>query len=284
MPARNAETTIVPAIRSALRAFPKDSQIAVWDDASEDNTKEVAQAIDNHRVTVLTSPTSIGSGAARQRLLEVTDSEFIAIQDADDISLPWRQKLQSTQGSTADFSFAAAQRFSERKCLHRPSSPFNYEISDIPVALIFHNPLAHSTMIARRTALMDIGGYSNSRVAQDYEMLLRAAAAGKRIKRIGVPAVLYRISPTQVSGQNDYGVRILASEIIRASYSQNVQALLSDIDLDISAAPSIKELQSQITLDRVINLIEKMSIHLRPYYRHLCRHQRFGHLASSILT
>ncbi|STX15475.1 glycosyltransferase [Kocuria rosea] len=284
MPARNAESTIESAITSTLRAFPKDSHIAVWDDASEDRTKDVAEAFHNRRVSVLATPESVGSGAARQRLLEATDSEFVVIQDADDISLPWRSRLQSRHLSAADFSFANTQRFSQRHLIHKPSLPLNYNTTDVPLALIFHNPLAHSTMIARRSALMEIGGYSDSKVAQDYEMLLRAASFGKRIVRSAVPTVLYRMSPTQISKQIDYGERIINSKVIRSSYDRNLERQLFGTDTNSRLSISMSGTIPQTTLDNVQPLIDRMSRQLRPYYRHLLQNQRLGYLPAHVLT
>jgi glycosyltransferase involved in cell wall biosynthesis len=283
MPARNAESTIKSAVTSALHAFPHDAHVAVWDDASNDATSEVLQGINSPRVSVITSPQSVGSGIARQRLLETTDSEFVAVQDADDISLPWRQKLQSTHLASADFSFTTTQRFSAIGRIHKPALPFNYSPHDVPIALIFHNPLAHSTMIARRAALDDIGGYGNSRVAQDYEMLLRAAAAGKKIKRAGVVSVLYRVSMTQISAQEDYGDRIISNKTISQSYYRNLSAVANTPLSSAHKNAGSFENTPTISLDEVKPLVHRMSPHLRHYYYHLCDHKRLGHLAAHIL-
>lgn len=284
MPAKNAESTITRSITSTLKAFPRDTHIAIWDDASEDRTAEFAQRVDTRRVLLTTSCKSVGSGLARQRLIDSTDSEFIVIQDADDISLPWRHRLQSQQLTDADFSFAAAQRFSDTKHIYRPSLPFHYNPTDTSISLVFHNPLAHSTMIARRDALADIGGYSASRVAQDYELLLRAATAGKRISRIGIPTVLYRISSTQISSQREYASRIVGSTEICSAYGRHLEHLLPEANFKFEAPTSLPELKNKISYKQVEPLVAKLRPHLRPYYRHLLSNHRFGHLAAEVLS
>jgi glycosyltransferase involved in cell wall biosynthesis len=283
MPAKNAEHTIQMAIKSTLLAFPKDTQVEVWDDGSHDKTAEMAVSVDRNRVAVTRSEHSVGSGMARQKLLQATDSEFIVVQDADDISLPWRFIAQSGFISKSDFAFATSQRFTKGATIYRPSLPFNYTSTDVAISLLFHNPLAHSTMIAKRSALMDIGGYCDSRVAQDYEMLLRAAQTRKVIRRLGVPTVLYRVSSSQVSNQQSYGAKILADTTILTSYGRLLETMLPHNNFGLPARIALPELKATVSSYQVQSLIHRLSSHLKPYYQRLYSRRRLGYIAAEAL-
>jgi hypothetical protein len=284
MPAKDAEATISAAIKSVFASFPKDTEVVIWDDGSTDDTAEVASACGDRRVRIIQSKTSVGSGVGRQNIIDATDSEYLVNQDSDDISLPWRHAVQARHMKSSDFSFTAVHRFSSRNFLRRPTLPLNYSHSDSARALLFHNPHSHSTMLAKRSALVEIGGYSTSRVAQDYEMLLRAAAHGKSIQRSGIPSLLYRLSPNQISQRDDYVTRILANTEIIGSYAFLVDNLLPNCRSTHTAPSSIQELQNSIDPDQIFSLIGQFSPYLKLYYQHLHASKKYGHVSAALLN
>ena len=284
MPAKDAEKTIYAAIKSVFVAFPKDIEVVVWDDGSTDTTAHVANAYGDKRVRVIQSKTSVGSGVGRQKVIDATDSEYLVNQDSDDISLPWRHAVQAPHMRNSDFSFTSVHRFAGKNLLRQPTLPLNYSQYDSPLALLFHNPFSHSTMLAKRSALVEIGGYSTSRVAQDYEMLLRAAAYGKNIRRSGIPSLLYRLSPNQISRQEDYVTRILASPRIIESYALLVDNLLPNCRSTHTTPSSIQQLQNSINRDQIFSLIRQFSPHLRLYYQQLHTFKRYGQVSAAVLN
>ncbi|MFI7744673.1 glycosyltransferase family 2 protein [Kocuria rhizosphaericola] len=282
MPARDANQTIEAAIRSVLASFPKDLQIVVWDDGSTDNTAEVAGQIDPRKILVMSSESSVGGGVARQRILASSDSEFVVNQDADDISLPWRHRIQSSILVKADFAFTGVRRFSDRKLFHRPSLPLPYTPKDAQTALLLHNPLSHPSMVARRKALDEIGGYSDTKVAQDYELWLRAVLHGKRLSRSGIPCLSYRLSSSQVSQQEDYSSRVLGNQKLLNSYGNLAEKLIPAYRPRHEPIGTVEDL-GHIDPCSIKQLISNMSPTLRPYYRHLLQNRRLGYLSEAVI-
>lgn len=282
MPARNASATIDAAVRSVLRTFPQDTRVAVWDDGSTDNTAEAALRAGGRQVTVRYSTESVGGGVARQRIIEATDSEFVVNQDADDISLPWRHRLQAGLLQDADIAFTSVQRFSSRRP-HRPSMVLSHRVEDVPIALLFHNMLPHPTMVARREALASVGGYGDMRVAQDYELWLRAARHGTRIRHSGVPCMAQRLSGNQISRESDYAKRVLASTQLVRSYSLLLQQLVPS---STSQADQVQAVQDIAPVDPELLhcVVDRMSRPLRHYYRHLLQNRNFGDLSAAIFV
>ena len=87
----NAERTIGRAITSALEQA-EVSEVVVVDDASTDGTSAEARAADDGsgRLAVLRQMPNRGPSAARNRALDESHADYIAILDADDYLLPRR--------------------------------------------------------------------------------------------------------------------------------------------------------------------------------------------------
>lgn len=270
MAAKNSCATIESAVRSVLSHMPRDSEIVVWDDASMDNTAEIAKKAGGKRLRVIRSESSVGSGRARQNIISATDSEFVVNMDSDDISMPWRFRIQLPALDKADFTFTASLRFSNDSMFKKPTLPIGYTDGETRTSLAFHNTLTHSSLIARRSALMGIGGYGSYPVAQDYELWLRAASCGVKFRRVGVPCVAYRIGTSQVSSQGDYMEKIFRQPEIFHSYIQLINSLLP------SGAPKLTPNEPYAeSLERVSHvlptLIQSFRPHLREYYRNLVK-------------
>lgn len=217
MPARNCQETVVPAIRSALRSLPQDSEIVVWNDGSTDRTSEAVSSVGDLRVRLLESNVSVGGGVARSELIEATDSEFLACMDADDLCLPWRWRVQARMIEHADVVFGSTVKFWS-PFRWRPSALRHVSLGEMGIALLLKNPYSHPTMFARRASIVAVGGYRPMRYAQDYDLWLRVASAGGRMVSTGLPVLLYRQGPHQVSRSSDYFDRIRESKELREAY------------------------------------------------------------------
>lgn len=283
MAAFNARDTIHTAITSTLRAMPKDAQLVVWDDCSTDDTLRIASAIKDPRIVVKQSIANRGSGAIRISIAEATDSEFIACMDADDICLPWRFTVQRKMLELADYCFGGTIEFSNKPLRFRPTMPIPLALGQTNLALLIHNPLAHSTFSARRSAYDAAGGYTTIRLGQDYELWLRSAGKGIRITKTTTPLVLYRHSEGQVSGHVNYQKRMLSEPAIHSAYTtlfkQHVAALQNVKHYPIA---STETLPNRAVIARVLtNLVNTtMSGYSVKYYRSVCLNDRFIRLPS----
>lgn len=220
MPAYNAEGTVALAIKSSLRAMPRDSRIVVLDDASSDSTARIIESVEDSRVKLVRADVNSGVTSSLNRLLSEVDSEFVARMDADDVCLPWRFRYQmhaSRRG--ADFVFSTVVRFQNFGRRLRPNLP----ISISPDAMVYHlllaNPVSHPTMFGRLQPILEVGGY-RSVLAEDYDLWLRLCSAGYRIRRLGLPTVAYRVHPKQVSSGAAWHARSAADPLLRESYSR----------------------------------------------------------------
>lgn len=223
MPARNAAKTIGVAIATTLRAMPSDSELVIVDDASDDRTAEIASNTGDRRVRVIREEFSLGGGDARRAIMRATDSEYVASMDADDICLPWRFRRQLATIANHDIVFGAAIWFGNGIRQLRFKSPAPFTNTDSAIALLFHCPFAHPSMLARRSSIELVGGYSSLRRAQDYELWLRSAADGLRLHRGVGYVIAYRQSPGQVIRQSGFANSLRTEPLLWGSYLQLVE-------------------------------------------------------------
>lgn len=200
MPVRDGAATIRTAVRSTLRALPSDGELHVMDDASSDGTASVLAGIADRRLHVHRAETPLGVARALGRLLDTTDSEFVARMDADDVVLPGRfaRQRRALDRAGAAIGFGTVVEFSVSPRRARPPRPVGIDPEEFPLHLLLTNPVAHPAMIARRAALDELGGYREV-PSEDYDLWLRASASGIRLHRSAMPSIAYRLHAGQVT-------------------------------------------------------------------------------------
>ena len=202
MPVRNGEQTLRRALTSTLLGLPDDAELVVVDDGSTDATAEVAARIRDPRLRFERSQGSPGVAGALNFGIEIASGHYLARMDADDICARgrFRRQLRTMATERVDLCFGSILNFSPSAPWVLPSPPVPLTSEIVPWQLLLDNVLAHPTMLCRRQVLLDLGGY-RATPAEDYDLWLRAAASGCRMRRTGRFEVAYRIHPDQVSGR-----------------------------------------------------------------------------------
>ena len=222
MPAFDAAATIERAVRSTLADLPADAELVVADDGSADDTLRVLGRISDRRLRVVTGP---NRGVARtlNMLLEITDSELVARMDADDTGLPGRFVRQVRALGEADAVFTTI--VTARGGVPRPPWPSGIAPAAFPFHLLLTNPVAHSTLTARRSAVDAAGGY---RVvpSEDYDLWLRMAVRGSRMRRLASPGVLYRVHARQVTAADGWRLASWQDETTQTAFADLSEQLL----------------------------------------------------------
>jgi len=181
IPAYNAEKFISDAIQSALAQTFAIAEIIVVDDGSPDRTAEVAAGFP--RTRVIRRPNG-GPGAARNTGIQAASGEWIALLDSDDVWDPRKTEMQ-LQCVTPDAGVIHCNHFD----------------------LIYFGNLWHrqahitpSGALVRRQALLDAGGFEESRSVmgvEDLNLWLKIALTDWRFVRSNANLFGYR--PTEQS-------------------------------------------------------------------------------------
>lgn len=227
MPVYNGEATVAAALRSTLRAMPKDAELVVWNDGSTDRTIDVIAGVEDRRVRVIESATNVGPGAAARELCARTDSALVARMDADDFCLPGRFRLQLGHMRTGriDILFSPVVRFSTAPLRVKPSMPLAISANGMPLHLAVMCKVTHPTMMATRDAISSAGGY-RAVLAEDYDLWLRACTAGLRVARMAAPTVAYRRHAGQTSFADGYQAAAQSEPELAASYRRFAHQVL----------------------------------------------------------
>lgn len=219
MPARNAESSIGVAVRSTLRAMPPDSQLLVHDDASTDRTPQILEELDDPRLRMIRSDHPLGVARGLNRLLDTADSAVVARMDADDITLPWRFRLQlKALRSGAGVVFSTVATFDPSRYRITAMVPVGISAAAMPFHMMLACPVAHSTMCADAEHLHRAGGYRDV-PAEDYDLWLRLCTDDVACVRLAAPTLCYRVHQAQVMASPDWQARAAQDPALAESYA-----------------------------------------------------------------
>jgi hypothetical protein len=223
MPARDAGASVERAVRSTLRDLPRDAELLVGDDGSKDRTLARLSRIDDRRLRVLSFPHR-GIVGTLTALLAASDSAYVARMDADDVALPGRFDRQMRALANADAVFTGVATWAGRG-LPRPPWPRGIGAASFPFHLLLSNPVAHSTLTARRDRIDQVGGYREV-PSEDYDLWLRLATDGARLRRLAMPSILYRVHPAQVTATTEWRQASWRDELTRSAFAELSTILL----------------------------------------------------------
>ena len=190
----NGAPTLEKAAASVLAQTYRNLELILCDDASTDDTWRIMQRIaaQDARVTVFQNKTNRGLGASLNGCLSRAGGEYIARQDADDVSDPDRieRTTDFLLSSGAPYAACGVRVFDDGGVWSTRQYP--QKITKHIIAQ--KNPFFHPTMVFRRAVLEGVGGYSETpetRRTEDYDLVMRLAAEG--VIGENLPEILYSV-------------------------------------------------------------------------------------------
>lgn len=193
--AYNAESTILECIDSIkAQTFP-NWELIVVDDASTDRTQvRIAEAAStDRRIRPVLQSDNFGSGAARNLALKSANGKYIAVLDADDVSLPTRLEQQvSILETRADLAGVGSQLYEFGDWGGPVLSSWPTAQDKIRERQINNKmPIPHPSCMIRTAVAQAVGGYDETcRRSQDYAMFLRMR--NEHFACLSEPLVYYR--------------------------------------------------------------------------------------------
>lgn len=194
IPCFNAERWIASAIRSALAQTWPNKEVIVVDDGSTDGSFRIIKSF-GEAIRFETGPNR-GGNVARNRLLELSDGDWLQYLDADDYLLPAKIERQFAEFDMANTDVAYSPIILEHWSY---SAAIGQQILPIPEP---HDPWYElvrwilpqtGSPLWRRSAVKDVGAWkADQRCCQEHELYLRLLAAGKRFQFCPTPGALYR--------------------------------------------------------------------------------------------
>jgi glycosyltransferase involved in cell wall biosynthesis len=187
LPVRDGGKYLAEAVQSILSQSYTRIELILIDDHSQDNAL-LELATTDPRLTVHSS-TGSGVVSAFNTGFDLSNGEFIARMDADDISLPQRISSQLNFLSAhqdIDIAGCRVDIFSLRGIaggLQRYQAWVNSvcEPEQVHRQIFIESPLPNPGIMFRRSALEKLQGYRDLAWPEDYDLLLRADALGLRM-------------------------------------------------------------------------------------------------------
>jgi glycosyltransferase involved in cell wall biosynthesis len=211
LPAQDEERRIGGAIESILTQKFDDWELVVVDDRSHDRTAEVVRSYGDPRI-VLVEGEGRGLAAALNVGLRAARAELVARQDADDRALPARFERQVEFMHAHPDVTVLGTGWIELDADERPVRSRARFVAGPLDDLLAFNPLTHTTVVFRREAIMELGGYDESlRFASDYDLWLRVAAAGGRLWNLDEPLAVRVMTGENIAARHARGQ--IASEL-----------------------------------------------------------------------
>lgn len=181
LPAYNAERFVGDAIDSILAQTYHSLELIVVDDGSTDNTSKILRGY-GKRLRVITNERNEGIVKSLNSGIATIKGEFIARQDADDISTPTRiEKQVSYMRDNPDCALlgTARVRMSEDGAIRKYAKQSQVIERPTLADMQQRNLFVHGSMMMRKAVLQTIGNYSPIfHHAEDYELWMRFLANG----------------------------------------------------------------------------------------------------------
>ncbi|OAN55030.1 glycosyltransferase family 2 protein [Magnetospirillum moscoviense] len=205
MPAYNNAQTIARALASVAAQTLPPRQVVVVDDGSVDGTADMAESCRpglGATELVVVRQANQGAGAARNRALVAASSTFVAFLDADDEWLPDKIRVSLDLLADPEILYVShdvlVQECDGRQSVRDCARHFA-QAGDPFLALSVRGFVGTSTVVARRQAVLDAGGFEPSlRAAQDHDLWLRLARIG-RFRVFPGALMRYHVNPSGIT-------------------------------------------------------------------------------------
>ena len=204
IPCYNYGRYLEGCVRSALEQPGIDVDVTVIDDASLDNSHEVAQLLAkaDSRVSIIRHVANRGHLATANEALQAASGEYIVKLDADDLLAPGslvRSAALLEHHRSVAFVYGWPEFFEGEPPQVDIGAPKSWTIwsGDKWVDRMLrrtHNVIAQPEVMIRRSALLRVGGYrADLPWAEDYNLWLRLATVGAVGRINGCTQGLYRV-------------------------------------------------------------------------------------------
>lgn len=194
MPAFNAEDYIETTIRSVQSQTLSDWELLVIDDGSGDGTCQIVEKLAKRdsRIRLYSNAENRGTAYSRNRGLDLSRGEYVALLDSDDVWRPRKleRELERAEAESADLvycAYAIVDELGRTVC-----EPFHVPEETDLSGMLKENVIGCSTVLLRRSAMSGFR-FSEEYYHEDYVLWLDMLRGGKRAMGVDEVLVDYRL-------------------------------------------------------------------------------------------
>lgn len=190
----NCEETLAHAIESIINQTYTDWELIMCDDGSTDNTYHIAKEYSEKysNIILIQNECNRGLNYTLNHCLKYAKGRYIARQDGDDLSLPYRFERQIEILENTDYGIvSSAMIYFDEQGDWGQGNP-----KEIPtkVDFISGSPICHAPCMVRKEILDEVNGYSESKYllrVEDYHLWFKIYSKGYKAYNIKEP--LYKM-------------------------------------------------------------------------------------------
>jgi glycosyltransferase involved in cell wall biosynthesis len=215
-PVYNGELYLKEAITSIIKQTYTNIEYIIVNDGSTDGTRMILDQIKDPRVKVFHSNVNMGAAASLNFGIHQSSGEWIAIQDADDISELNRIEEQVNYIKSNPDAVAVSSLIENISGKTRLSDAELKLIQDHPYApnslktreqilefRFYGSPLCHGSVMFSRNVYFEVGGYNfNYRIAYDYELWMKIMLKYP-IDKVNKVLYKWRVDPKSLHRTNE---------------------------------------------------------------------------------
>lgn len=196
LPVYNAEAYLAECIESIKAQTLKEFTVLAVLDCPKDNSEAILRKHADSRFQIIKNPQNIGLAATCNRMLELCQTELLARMDADDIMHPDRLQKQFDfmQGHPEiDVLGTYFETIDPRG--QRIGGIYPYKTTPVELRQEFriYCALHHPSVIFRAPRIAALGGYPDSRVAEDLILWLRGLVQNYQYANLPEMLLRYRV-------------------------------------------------------------------------------------------
>lgn len=208
LPVRNGAATLPAALASLAGQTFTDAELVAVDDGSTDASAErIASCRLPFPVRLIRSSTPRGLVPALQAGLAAARGALVARMDADDVCHPERLQRQVARlcaGPELDLvacrvAFGGNRENAAGYARYVDWTNTLLTHEELALARFRESPLAHPSVLFRRTVLEQHGGYRDGDFPEDYELWLRWFEAGVRFAKLPETLLTWNDPPDRLS-------------------------------------------------------------------------------------
>ena len=200
LPVKNGMPYILETLASIEAQTYKNWEILAWDNASDDGTLELLQEWIPARLPgKIVSDNPLPLVKCLDEMIRMTETEYCARIDADDINLPTRLEKQVAfleANPQVGAVGSNVQSIDPQGAETVSIGHFWKSHDDIIHKMMVQNPLAHPAVTLRRSVALQAGNYAqtNALCAEDYDLWMRMAKISK-LSNLEEKLLRYRVHP-----------------------------------------------------------------------------------------
>jgi glycosyltransferase involved in cell wall biosynthesis len=204
LPYRQAADTVEAALESVLAERDVDLEVIAADDGSTDDGPARVERLAARDARIVTLATGgVGIARALTAAAAAARGELLARMDGDDLSVGGRLARQA-DALLRDPGLAVVgvrvEAFADGPVgegMQRYVAWLNAIVTpeDHAREIFVESPLCHPSVTIRRSAFASVGGFRDTRWAEDYDLWLRLDAAGHRMAKIPELGLRWRHRP-----------------------------------------------------------------------------------------